>query len=395
MDELTLMRQFRAEGAGPDPKARADAWRVLEARIGAEAAATPIHRGFLRRRRVLSFAAATAFAAVLAGVVVLSSGPTAQPAAAEVLRETAAVARQSGGPSGVPGPGQFFYLKQEERSLEEWGSKYTASYGGIRPKEKDAVGAFVTTLQESWRSAQGMSRNRWRLEPLDFFTDADRAKWEAEGKPLPASFNDEAPTAGLEDAHVNEVRRGLFDVEAREDGHFLDSSIYPTDPKALREGIEGHSIPGAPEYDQVEGPLNVPETIAELWDILEKPNVTAPLRAAVYGALAELPGIELKEGAKDLVGRTGDAIVIEGHGEDESLAAENGMRIEFIFDPETSALLGERETLVDPTLRPWAQGIPAGTVTRELAYLDSGMVDSTHSRPGEGEPKATTTPTYK
>jgi hypothetical protein len=397
MEDLSLTRQSRAERALPEPQARADAWRVLDARIAAEAtsasfvdgaesraAARPRRWGFARRhRRVLSFAGATAVAAVLAGAIVLSSGPTATPAAAAVLRETAAVARQAAGPSGAPGPGHFFFLKQEERSLEEWApGSYTGSYGGIRPKAKDAIGAFVTSVQESWRSTDATSRTRWRMEPLEFLTPADKQRWEAEGKPLPGPFAGEAGTAGLKDAHLIAARRGLWDVEAKEGGGFIDSSVYPTDPKALRQGLEHHTIKGAREWDGVKGPLTVDETIAELWDILEKPNTTPPVRAAVYGALAELPGIQVKEDVSDLVGRHGDAIFLEDKGRGSFLGAEAGMRVEFIFDPQTSALLGERETLVDPSKRPWLKGVPVGTVLRELALINSGIVDSTHERPG-------------
>ena len=324
---------------------------------------------------------------MLVGVLVLSSGPTAEPAAAAVLRETAAVARQAPGGSGAPGPGQYFFLKQENMELEEWApGYYTGSYDGIEPKAPNAIGAFVTSVQESWRSAHGRSRNRWRMEPLKFFTPADKRHWEAQGRPLPSPFEGDPRTPGLKDAHVIAIRRGLHDVEAKEGGGFIASGVYPTEPKALREGIEHHSIKGAAEWDRVKGrPLTKAETIAELWDILEKPNTTPPLRAAVYGAFAELPGIKLNHDAKDLVGRPGDAIVLDGS---DSIGGDTGMRVEFIFDPNTSALLGERETLAEPAKRPWMKGIPVGTVTREIAYLNSGIVDSTHARPAPAEPQA-------
>ena len=51
MDDLTLMREFRAERAAPDPKARADAWRVLEARIQAEGASASFVEDALPRPR--------------------------------------------------------------------------------------------------------------------------------------------------------------------------------------------------------------------------------------------------------------------------------------------------------------------------------------------------------
>jgi len=99
MDELTLMKEFRAERVTKEPESRAAIWGIVEARIEAAAEAGAVgrapaeRRGLLtRRRRILAFAGAMALAAITAGALVLSSGPTAQPAAAEVLHQTAVVA---------------------------------------------------------------------------------------------------------------------------------------------------------------------------------------------------------------------------------------------------------------------------------------------------------------
>src|SRR5689334_11380955 len=128
MDDLTAIRDFRAERDAEPPAARDAVWRALEARMDAAAAearsfgeavagsrppaptAPGRRRGlFAGRRRVLAFAGAVAVAAIVAGTLVLGSGPTAQRAsAAEILHEAAGAAAASDAPATlIPGPGQF------------------------------------------------------------------------------------------------------------------------------------------------------------------------------------------------------------------------------------------------------------------------------------------------
>jgi hypothetical protein len=392
MDELTLMRAFRAERVKHNPTARAEAWRALEARFAATsptaaaAPRAPRRRLLFRRRQLFAFAAAMALAAVITGVLVLSSGPTAQPAAAEVLRQTAAVAAAAGGATPVPDPGQFLYERTKSRDLQEWvPGVYTASYGGVIPgphstwNPKDAFAAFV-----SWQRSE-LSRSRWVMEPLRFLTREEKSRWQKAGSPLPGPFGGEGERRGFPGGHVIEARRGVLDVETVSGHGFRDFSMLPREPKALRQAIERR---------QHTKPVDTGQTIAELWEILDKPNGTPALRAAVFGALAELPGIELNREAKDLVGRPGYALSYEKPNASHSDYQLPGIRVEYIFDPDTSAILGKREVVADPQKLPWAKAPPAGAVTREVAYLESGIVDSARERPhGRNRgPVATTDP---
>ena len=119
----------------------------------------------------------------------------------------------------------------------------------------------------------------------------------------------------------------------------------------------------------------------------------AELRAAIFGALAELPGIELNREAVDSVGRSGYGLGYEAPASESYGTTTRGFRVEYIFDPETSAVLGRREVITHPELV-WSEDVPAGTVLREVAYLENGVVGSTRERPGEGdgEPTATISP---
>lgn len=408
MDDLTLMRSFRSERVKQDPVVRAAARRALEARFepataGAPAlAASAPRRRLFSRNRILVFATATALAAVVAGIVVVCSGPTAQPAAAEVLRETAAVAAAADGPTPVPDPGQFLYMKTKRVELQEWvPGEYTASGGGLIPDTSTPQGrelsqhepfvAFVPWQEEEWMSRDEPSRSRWVIATPRFLSSAERSRWQKAGSPLPAPFGGRKEARGFPGGHVVEARRGVMDVETVSGHGFRDFSSLPREPKALRLAVE---------HRQGGKPLDNGQVIAELWDILDKPNGTPALRAAVFGALAEEPGMELDRDASDLVGRPGYAVSYENQGASDSQQA--GIRVEYIFDPETSALLGRREVVTDPQevfpakdrqLFPWQQRIAAGTVRREVAYLGAGIVDSAHERPHRGgEPVATTDP---
>jgi hypothetical protein len=379
---------------------------VAEAASGVEGGAA-IAPARWRPNARLALAGAGALAAIVAGILVLSSGPPAEPAAAEVLRHTAAVAAAGDHPEAMPGPGQFLYMKTKRLELQGWIPGELTIGGGL-VSQKGAFNALIPWQEEAWRSADEPSRTRLVMGTPNFLSSADQSRWENAGSPLPGLFSGEE--GGFPGAHVIEVGRGVRDVEAMDGPGFRDFSNFPTEPEALRLAIEHRQASGSPNHDgPAAKPLDTGQVIAELWDILDKPNTTPALRAAVFGALAELPGIELNRDARDLVGRSGSALSYESSESSAYGEEQPGIRVEYIFDPETAELLGRREILADPEMLssregavlgyevPGYQGVPAGTVRREVAYLESGIVDSTHERPDErnGEPVATTSPTYR
>lgn len=389
MDELNLMRSFRAERAQPDPAARAQAWRALEARFeAAPAAAAPIaptRRGrFSLRRRLLVFAGAAAAAAAAAGVLVLGSGPTAQPAAAQILRETAAIAASPEGPaaSPLPGPGQFLYTKVARLQFEGWitgcrfGIDRPCGSVGAMMSGKDAFNALMPTIEEQWLAADGSGRRRELAGTPRFLTAGERRHWEAEGSPLPAPFEPEYQrNFPLAFEGALELGRGVVDVE-RTDGmrgfRFPDTSRLPTDPQELRRTIEGNraSHDGFNGIDPGAARLDSAATTAELLNILSEGSPMTPqLRAAVFNALAEMPGIEVDTDASDFLGRPGYAI--------RSIEPKTGNGSEFVFDPGTAELLAKRYFIGDPAQNPRLEGVPAGATVNATAYLETGIVDST------------------
>ena len=211
MDDLTLMKSFRAERAEEDAKARAEVWRALEDRFES-ASATPVapaapapaairvrrrRRHLLRHRRLVAFAGATAVAAAIAGILVLGSGPTAQPAAAEILHKTAAAAVSAGGPTAsvVPGPGQFRYTKFKRLELEGWlpscdplGDRPCMMMGGTM-SGADAFNALMPMTQAEWLGEDGVGRLRQVAGTPRLLTEEEQGRWEAAGSPSARRFD--------------------------------------------------------------------------------------------------------------------------------------------------------------------------------------------------------------
>lgn len=399
MDDLTLMRSFRAERMTDVPESRAEIWRMLEDRfdsdtVKATVAPAPARRRAFPRRRLLALAGAGA-TAIVAGVLVLSSGPNAEPAVAEVLHQTAAVAASGeGAPTLQAGPGQYYFTKRKELEFKGW---YPGSYEvpGGRASRPGGFSALVSSESEWWISPEGGGRTRQTIGTPRFLSSAEQSRWEEAGSPLPSAY-EPARQAELQRLSSGsgerflEMRRGVLDVERpRPNGAtnpelvYPDLSGLPTDPEKLRLVIQNHEAPGV--SDEPGKPLGTQETIEDLGGLLSHPNASPALRAAAFNALAELPRVELDQNATDLVGRMGYAI---------SYSQGHGLRIELIFDPKTSVFLGERVVLADPGQDPveW-KGYEAGLTLRDVAYLQSKVVDSTHEPAGEGQnggPVATT-----
>jgi len=115
-----------------------------------------------------------------------------------------------------------------------------------------------------------------------------------------------------------------------------------------------------------------------------RPPTQPAVRGALYEVAADLPGVELVGRVKDAAGRSSVAVAYTHD------TGEGAIRQEFIFDPQTAVLLGERYVLVeDSTIDVESGGAgaiyglvgPAGTVGFEATYFDPGIVDSLTKRP--------------
>lgn len=352
MNEVELLKQLRDGLPAARPETRAAARAELVARIehSTEIPRPRAGRSWWRRPRLRLAAAGVFFAALLIAlpIGIFGGSGKVQPAVAQVLREAAKVASTQ--EPVAPGPGQYLFTRSRNAYL---------SAVGYDPEDPDCQrppceatktwSVLVPSVRESWISFDGSRRGRVRdVSGKPRFVSANqRAGWVAAGSPpLP--------------------RAGQVEDSGLSSGGMLDASGLPTDPSELRHLIEARKIRG------VEGPPGEAETFALIGDMLRETYLPSDVRAAIYRLTAELPGVELLGEVHDPVGRPGTGIAFTDR--------KRGTRHELIFDPATSALLGERESIVGSA--PYGFKAPSGTPIGYAAYLESKVVDSV----GQGAP---------
>jgi hypothetical protein len=169
-------------------------------------------------------------------------------------------------------------------------------------------------------------------------------------------------------------------------GHFFpDPSAVPTDPDGLLAAI----------YRLVEdpacSPIPVGDTVQDrafmLIDGMLQTLMPADVRAALYQALAKIPGVTVVQDATDAAGRRGVAFAraaaIEGPGSGDWL------RLEIILDPSTYRYLGARHVVTRDHFTPDTPSGSKGTRNRKgqvlvsRAQLALAIVDGPCQRPGE------------
>ena len=244
------------------------------------------------------------------------------------------------------GPGQYWYVKAV--------GAFANGVGTLEPGGSARARTFIalqTSSHEIWIANDASGRIVRKDGPPQFFSAAERARWEAAGKPGfgPGGGIDSSEAAGRSSLGLGVARRALArrdpDRPARTRG-------------ARRPGAQGTKNPLPYEEFQV---------IAE---VLRFAPLSGAQTAAFYQVLATLPGIQLVGPAKDALGRPGTAFAVE---------RGDPTRDELILDPDTGRLLGSRTTLTAPD--PAYPAAPAGTVLGYETIVSTGVVDSTDARP--------------
>jgi hypothetical protein len=292
----------------------------------------------------------------------------------------AAIATENSEPQveAPPGPGQSLYTKTMEVHLEAWDPDGPASGSRTKPRyftdrqlgADNAMPALVPTLKEVWTAPDGTTRERETLDRVAFLSAADQRRWEEAGSPPPFAYDPDEHHVGRDGSGrlVKDFASKAFRGR-REFSYMSRLSRLPTEPEALRLAVEnrrGSSSVDPSPADSLRGGA----TVERLLNILSEPMASPALRAAAFNALAEIPGIGLERDVTDAAGRKGDAI---------GWVRERGFGRRFIFDPRTARILSRAEMIFG---RKYAEehGVPPETVFRETAYLQSGIVDSTHER---------------
>jgi hypothetical protein len=298
--------------------------------------------------RIISGVGLVGVAAVVVALTIPGS-PEAPTRAAAALAKLASVAADQ--PSATPIPvGQYAYTASVGLELVSQVHEQQAATSGL-----GATGASGATQQtfsvlapvtrQVWIAADGSGRLVQSYGSPTFLTTADRAAWVADGQPS-----------------VFQPSSNIDALEAKGALSGPDLSGLPTDPDALLADIEARKVEDAPAGDAY--------TFKIIGDLLRETNATPALRAAIYRAAAKLPGVTLLSTVTDPVGRSGIGLA----------DTSNGQRNELIFNPTTSALIGEETVVTDPS--DFCQlDVSAGTVLSETSYVTAGVVSSTTAVP--------------
>ncbi|MEJ7567705.1 MAG: CU044_5270 family protein [Gaiellaceae bacterium] len=356
MDEITMIREFRACVDACDELARARARVALRTEIAAEVpapAGQPIRQvrtsakrdvssSIMRRRRtsrrrvflVAAVVSVVALAAVVPATLLPDERIGASPAAAETLEQLAAVA---GAQPASPG-GRYLYTKA--RTL------YSATESSTDP-----FAVFLPSIRESWVAADGSGRIRETPAKPVFLSEADRERWTQTGGWLDAR----APT---------DQRSGARD-------NFRAARNLPTEPDELEATLRAKAERENPTPE--DGYTVTGELLEQIRSLLHSPAASSELRAALYRVMGRLDGVELVGSVTDPIGRQGVAISGPAFYGDGDTA-----RRQLIFDPKTSAVLADQTILQKPV--DWIHATPP-LVIEEIVYVDSGWVNSVQARP--------------
>jgi hypothetical protein len=279
-----------------------------------------------RRRWVVRTAAVIALTTTaIAATTLLSPGSPDGPnvAVAAVLRHLAQVAANQS-PTVQLGAAEYLYVDSEDDYVTA--VQGPDGYRYLQPEERDV-----------WIGADGSGRLITTAGQPVFLTPADQAAWIAAGSPTISTAPSDTAFGAC----------GLSDGPT-------DLSTLPTDPTTLGQLIAERKIEGGPP-----GPA---EDFIEVGDLLRETNASPVLRTALFQVAENLSGIELLGSVSDHAGRSGIGLAI----------VQDGVRDELIFDSQTSALLGEEETIIGPD-SDW--DAPIGTVLGWSVYLSSSIVD--------------------
>ncbi len=288
-----------------------------------------------RRRLVLALPLAIAVAAAL--FVGLGVG-NEQPAAARQLQHAARLV--AGEPAPVIGPGQYWYVK----GVGAFANEVSAANGTFTARQ--------TSSHEIWIASDGSGRIVRTDGPPQFFSAAERARWEAAGKP---GFG---PAGGIDESEGPGGLSWGWEMLGVHSG-----AQIPTDPDALARLV-------ARGADGTKNPLPY-EEFKLIGEILRFAPLSGAQTAAFYQVLATLPGIELIGSTTDPIGRPGTAVSLTRPGDPA--------REELILDPQTGRMLGSRSTLVAPDAA--YAGAAVGDTLSYEAVVATGVVGATDARP--------------
>jgi hypothetical protein len=344
-DVETLFRESDPARRTAIPSARSEEGQWLCRQV---TSGTPPQRGSAHGPRV-RIAAGVGLVGVVAAVVALvvpGSPGAPTTAAAAALTRLALVAADRPASSPLP-TGEYAYTASVgvEVVSQVHEQQPTAGTSGSSGAVQQTFSVLAPVTRQVWIAADGSGRLLQSYGTPSFLTSADRAAWVADGEPP-----------------VLQPSSNVDSLEAK--GALAGPSLagLPTDPARLLADIEARKVEDAPDGESY--------TFKIVGDLLRETNAPPALRAALYQAAAKIPGVALVGTVSDAVGRSGTAVAY----------TSNGVRDELIFDPTTSALLGEVTVVTDPS-QLCRLDVSVGTVVGETSYVAAGVANSTSAVP--------------
>jgi hypothetical protein len=334
MDELDMLRAAGQELTPSVGEAKARARQLLQARIDAVRIPRPrfgLPIGSVSPRvdrRV--FWSRIGVAIALAALLVIVGAPwrtreVSTANAAALLNDLAIVAATQ---PAAPMSTGYLYTKVE------------ATYQNTMVlRGGEVIATLAPRTREMWIAPDGSGRIRETAGDVVFLSERGRVAWVAMGAPqLARTTNGDFGPGGL---------------------GYEDLTRLPTDPAALAVVIRERAARADPPIDD--------EMFVVIGDLLRQPGAPPALRSALYKVAAGIPGVELVGDARDHSGRQGVAVA--------RTSTYTGLRTRnsLIFDPRTSALLGEEHVLLERAA--WIDA-PPPVVVGYAVYLESRMVEN-------------------
>jgi hypothetical protein len=342
------------------PELEASLTRAAARSNSASPSATRPVRVHARRTTLGTGLVAGAVIAIVLAVVLVGRGPDATSTAmGDPLARAARAALNQ--PSLFPKDNQYFFVRTE-------GTEPT----GMSTKSGRSINGVETLITDRWQSADRTSLQRTRILALHFDSAEDAAYWQAHGGKeiqVGATQSDSIPASGryFIDIGRGELTRAQV-LALPSNPNALYARLVPSRSRIAK--ILRHASPSAraqvaklkAEYGSLDNYLAYTAFNA-ITSSFEQSPMPPTLRSAMYGALALIPGVKSIGLDRDLVGRRGNAI--------EFTDRFRGIRTELIFDPDTSALLGERQTAIGKDV-----GFRSGSLIENVAYLDEAVTSN-------------------
>lgn len=342
--------------AGEEEASAASSERLLASIVATDPSGGPRARGARRpptwarnRRYLVAVPLAVALVAILVAGLPGSrqGGRSTLPVLARVAEAAAAQAPLD---SDLP----YLYLKTRSTGVT------TSVAGG------HGWSVSVPTTREEWIARDdGSGRVRTISERPRWASAKDRQAWEASGR-IPFLAHGWARQVSEEDVPAGRFRSFLpggtplseLPTDATELAAWLEHRVR--DPKAGAGAGNGFSV--------------AVRTLTLVAEVLNNPLASPELRAALYEAEGQIPGIEYLGRVTDELGRRGVAVGAE--------SANSGAPTVYslVFDPKTSQVLAtQQEILAAPSALP-DEGYPR---TESTLYLESGATSSLGGSPLE------------